>query len=66
MHAGYLQELTRFRFVLKRDGRDKAMQFATQTLAIYRAAVRNPDHHAAQREYRDTFHAAIRALEQLC
>lgn len=66
MCDGYFQELRRFRFVRRRDGQAKARDFAAQTLAIYRAAVRNPEHHAARREFRDTFQAAIRCLEQLC
>ena len=46
---------TRHLFIEKRDGRAAAVQWAQQTMKIYRQAVLNKAHHASRKEFRRQF-----------
>ncbi|RLB66584.1 MAG: hypothetical protein DRH08_05850 [Deltaproteobacteria bacterium] len=48
-------ETERLRFVEERDGKDEALAFAKQTMAIYRQAVLNKNHFGSTRTYRQRF-----------
>lgn len=56
-------ESHRLAFIVERDGKSAARQWAERTLGIYREAVQNPRSHASRADYRGMFLASIREME---
>lgn len=57
-------EAGRIRFLLERDGPEATRSWVERTLAIYRAALRDPTSYAADAVYRPRFEKAVREFER--
>ena len=57
-------ESERIAFLLRRDGQDATRKWVARTAGLYREALAQPNHYAADAPYRPLFENAVRELEE--